>query len=257
MTPMIAFIGVRSSWLMLARNCDLCRLATSSSLPLSWISWKSRAFSTAMAACDANVWQQVDGGRRDRVTAHPVVRGEDPDRATPRDHRDHQDVPRAQGGEGRVGRSEPQLWRQGMLVVEEQRRAVPARRGQRAGLPEGDRQAFQRLPFLGSEAGARAEREGVARWRERPHVQPVEPDHLPGRVEHARQLLAERERLLERGGEPVELVHVAGKALQLASLLLELTEEPRVLDGEGRLGGEGREKRATTSARELARAGCG
>ena len=57
-TPMMALSGVRSSWLMLARNCDLWRLATSSSRPLSWISWNRRAFSTATAACAANVWRR-------------------------------------------------------------------------------------------------------------------------------------------------------------------------------------------------------
>jgi len=36
--------GVRSSWLMLARKSDLCRLAASSCLPFSSISRNSRAF---------------------------------------------------------------------------------------------------------------------------------------------------------------------------------------------------------------------
>ena len=34
----MALSGVRSSWLILARNCDLCWLATSSWRLLSWIS---------------------------------------------------------------------------------------------------------------------------------------------------------------------------------------------------------------------------
>ena len=69
-TPMMALSGVRSSWLMLARNCDLWRLATSSSRPLSWISWNRRAFSTATAACAANVWRRstVCGGIASRLT---------------------------------------------------------------------------------------------------------------------------------------------------------------------------------------------
>src|SRR5437867_2377921 len=42
--PITAFSGVRSSWDMLARNSDLCRLAISSSRPLPSISRNRRAF---------------------------------------------------------------------------------------------------------------------------------------------------------------------------------------------------------------------
>ena len=42
--PMMALSGVRSSWLMLARNCDLCSLASASCRLLSSISLNSRAF---------------------------------------------------------------------------------------------------------------------------------------------------------------------------------------------------------------------
>src|ERR1700687_6160946 len=49
----MALSGVRSSWLMLARNCDLCLLATSSCRLLSWISSNSRTFSMAMPAWSA------------------------------------------------------------------------------------------------------------------------------------------------------------------------------------------------------------
>jgi len=48
--PMMALSGVRSSWLMLARNCDLCWLASSSWRLLSWISSNSRTFSMAITA---------------------------------------------------------------------------------------------------------------------------------------------------------------------------------------------------------------
>src|SRR6516225_7769596 len=41
----MALSGVRSSWLILARNCDLCWLASSSWRLLSWISSNSRTFS--------------------------------------------------------------------------------------------------------------------------------------------------------------------------------------------------------------------
>ena len=52
---MIAFRGVRSSWDMLARNSDLCWLATSSWRLFSSISRKSRAFWMARADWVANV----------------------------------------------------------------------------------------------------------------------------------------------------------------------------------------------------------
>src|SRR6516164_74917 len=51
----MALSGVRSSWLILARNCDLCWLATSSWWLLSSISWNSRAFWMASADCAAKV----------------------------------------------------------------------------------------------------------------------------------------------------------------------------------------------------------
>ena len=41
-TPMMALSGVRSSWLMLAKNCDVCWLASASCRLLSWISSNSR-----------------------------------------------------------------------------------------------------------------------------------------------------------------------------------------------------------------------
>src|SRR6516162_10022154 len=51
----MALSGVRSSWLILARNCDLCWLASSSCRLLSWISSNSRTFSIAIPAWSAKV----------------------------------------------------------------------------------------------------------------------------------------------------------------------------------------------------------
>src|SRR5215469_14910391 len=51
----MALSGVRSSWLILARNCDLCWLASSSCRLLSWISSNSRTFSMAITAWSAKV----------------------------------------------------------------------------------------------------------------------------------------------------------------------------------------------------------
>ena len=59
-TPMMALSGVRSSWLMLARNCDLCWLASASWRLLSWISSNSRTFSMAIAAWSAKVVIKLD-----------------------------------------------------------------------------------------------------------------------------------------------------------------------------------------------------
>src|SRR5262249_44002849 len=52
--PMMALSGVRSSWLMLATNCDLCWLANSSWRPFSSISWNRRAFLVASTDLAAN-----------------------------------------------------------------------------------------------------------------------------------------------------------------------------------------------------------
>ena len=46
-SPMMALSGVRSSWLMLNTNCDLCSLANWSWRLLSWVSSISRTFSIA------------------------------------------------------------------------------------------------------------------------------------------------------------------------------------------------------------------
>src|SRR5499425_1745871 len=55
-SPMMALSGVRSSWLTLETNCDLCSLASASCRFLSWISSNSRTFSMAITACSANVF---------------------------------------------------------------------------------------------------------------------------------------------------------------------------------------------------------
>ena len=63
---MMALSGVRSSWLMLARNCDLCWLAISSWRLFSWISVNRRTFSMAITAWAAkasrsSIWRGVKG----------------------------------------------------------------------------------------------------------------------------------------------------------------------------------------------------
>ena len=82
MKPMMALSGVRSSWLMLARNCDLCWLATSSSRPFASISWNSRAFWIASTDWAAKVWSSChdlgEKGSRARAAGRPGRRGADP-----------------------------------------------------------------------------------------------------------------------------------------------------------------------------------
>ena len=78
--PMIAFSGVRSSWDMFARNCDLCWLATSSSRLVSSTCWNRRAFSIARTDWLANVWSRSttacgnSPGVLRRITSAPTTR---------------------------------------------------------------------------------------------------------------------------------------------------------------------------------------
>src|SRR5262249_52693180 len=76
--PMMALSGVRSSWLMLARNCDLRSLASASCRLLSWISSNSRTFSMAIAAWSAKVDTSstcfsVNGRASERVNVRTPV----------------------------------------------------------------------------------------------------------------------------------------------------------------------------------------
>src|SRR5262245_56401567 len=57
---MMALSGVRSSWLMLATNCDLCSLAPASCRLLSWISSSCLAFSIAIRAWSREGRDQLD-----------------------------------------------------------------------------------------------------------------------------------------------------------------------------------------------------
>ena len=240
-TPMMALSGVRSSWLMLARNCDLWRLATSSSRPLSWISWNRRRVLDRDRGLRGERLEEVDGVGRDRLAADPVVGGEDADWVPTRDHRDDQEVLRPQGGESRVGRAQAEFEVAAVPVGVEQRRALAVRRGQRAGLPEGDGQVRQRLPLRPREAGSRpsvsASPSGVSvqTWR---------------RSRRTTWRAASRTRAscspsesgsCKRGREPLELLHVPGEALELSALRVDLAEQASVLDCEHGLGREGLE----------------
>ena len=219
------------------------RLAASSCRLLSAISRNRRAFSRRRGLGGEGL-EEVDGLRRNRLPAVLVIGGEDADGAAASNHGDDQEAPDAQPGEGRVRRAEAESGRQRVLLAEEQGRALPAHRPQRPGVVEGDRHALQGLPVVGRRAGAgpSREREAVRLGGQRPDVDPIEAHDLAGRVEDARELLSERERLLQRGRDPVELLQVAGETFQLAALVVDLLEQPRVLDGQNRLGGKGLEE---------------
>ena len=83
--------GVRSSWLMLARNCDLCWLAISSWRLFSWISVNRRTFWMAITAWAAKVssssiWRGVKApgsGLRSRMRRRRRPRAASARRATP------------------------------------------------------------------------------------------------------------------------------------------------------------------------------
>ena len=121
LTPMMAFSGVRSSWLMLARNCDLCWLASSSSRLFSSISRNSRAFWIASADC-----------ARTSAAARPVRSENSPRRLPPHDER-ADDPLLAQQRHGEE-RTEPRLAprtcsRRCRLPASGRRGSAPARAG--------------------------------------------------------------------------------------------------------------------------------
>src|SRR5262249_12494226 len=77
---------------------------------------------------------------------------------------------------------------------------------------------------------------------DRPHVGAIDHPRAGGGLEDATELLPEGERLLQRGGKPIELLHVGRQALEFTALLFALAKQARVLNGQCRLGGDGREQ---------------
>ncbi len=186
--------------------------------------------------------QQVDGVGRNRRPAHAVVRAENAHGAPAGDHGADEKRLEPQGGNRRVGRAQSILLRQRVRLAEKQRLAVAVDGRQRARLAEGYRHADQISPVALAEPGPRADHEPVGRRAERPDVEVVEADHLARGVEDARELLREGQRLLERRREAGELLLVARELLEGPALLVDLPEEPRILDGDDRLGREGLEQ---------------
>ncbi len=182
--------------------------------------------------------QQVHGMGGNRSPAHAVVRAENAHGAPAGNHRTDEKSLEPQGGDRRVWETQSILLRQWMRLAEQQRLAVAEDGRQRSRLPEGYRHADQIPPVTLAEPGAGADHEPVGGGAGRPDVEVVEADHLPRGVEDAGELLREGQRLLERRRETGELLLVARELLEGPALLVDLPEEPRILDGDDRLGGE-------------------
>ena len=100
--PMIALSGVRSSWDMLARNSDLCRLAASSSRLFSSSSRNRCAFAMATFDWAASVFMRFTIARRTRPGSSGPPRCRGHVVAPAQGHREHrpQPFPEEEGPEG-------------------------------------------------------------------------------------------------------------------------------------------------------------
>ena len=82
--PMIAFIGVRISWLIVARNALLDSFAASATSRASLTSANSRAFSIAIAACCDSPTRKLRSSSVNGLPARPPHRHH-PDDPSPRE----------------------------------------------------------------------------------------------------------------------------------------------------------------------------
>src|ERR1700752_3533029 len=119
-----------------------------------------------------------------------------------------------------------------MRLAEKHRLAVAVHIRQRARFAKRYRHADQISPVALAEPGPRTDHEAVGAGAGGPDVEVVEADHLTSGVENAGELLAERQRLLQDRRESRELLLVARELLEGPALLVDLPEEPRVLDGD-------------------------
>src|SRR5262245_8269524 len=234
--PMTALSGVRSSWDMLARNSDLCRLAASSWALLSAISRNRRAFWMASADCVAKVRRRstVAGGNSPgalRFTAKP------PRRWPSRDD-GHGDERANSGPEESLAR--PALVRPRHLDVRYLNGLEGDGRLPHHALPLADRRA------AGHHSGGpgRCPLEELLRslvvLEDRPAIEPRElhgPRHDGG--EHRLQI----ERRADRLADLAERGELPDRARQLLRPRLQLLEQADVLDRDHRLVGKGLEQR--------------
>ena len=234
---MMAFSGVRSSWDMLARNSDLCWLATSSCRLLSSISRNRRAFWIARADWVAKV-------RRSSMTSGANAPSGLPDHGEAAEqviladegNREQGPVPSANerathsalGGRGQDVRHLDRL-----LHLRE-----PSGRS----LPFADGRGEHRLDDLGLKMLGGA-------WHEDLALLVVLVDHArvgarelrgPGhdRAQHGPEIQGGTDRLTDLAERP-KLAH---RARQLLGPRFELLEQPHILDRDHRLVGEGLEQ---------------
>ena len=221
---------------MLARNCDLCWLASSSCRPFSSMSAKSRAFWMASTDCAANVSSsdtvasaKAPGARR-RTTSAPID-------AIETDQRDRQQRAVACPVHDAHGRRQPSF-----AQVRHLHRLARRRRLADRPVAEANGLLSDGLDHLLAHAVGGAQPELLAQIAE--HVDGARVGarelHRLGhdRVEHRLQI----ERRVHRLRHLAERLQLLDRARQLARARLHLVEQPHVLDGDHRLVGEGRDQ---------------
>ena len=226
--------GVLSSWLMLARKSDLCRLADSSCRPFSAISRNSRAFWIASADCVANVFSSstISGANGPGVLAVDQQSAEQAVLAQQRD-----------GEEGTISGAEEQLLAHALVAVIE-------RIGDLGRLERDGGASERAIPFAG---GSVADAFGDVLWHVLRRLQPellgtlvvfvdrpaVEPRdlHRPGddRLEHDLEV----QRRTDRLPDLAERRELSDGASERLGTRIQHLEQTYVLDRDHRLTGEG------------------
>ena len=230
---MMALSGVRSSWDMFARNCDLCWLATSSSRPFSSSSWNRRAFWIASADWLAKVWSSSTDARRERAgrlaADHQAAERRGPRAAAARPAAARKPAA-SQRARDAARRSRPRPAMSGDL----DRRRVAAPPDRRRPRPSAERCALGRpLPASAATRRSRAGANSPLGLVELVDRAAVGPESSDGVRDDGRR--APRWRSSDGADRLADLA----ERLQLARLRsLQLLEQPRVLDGDDRLVGE-------------------
>src|SRR5262249_32599449 len=114
--------------------------------------------------------------------------------------------------------------------------------GQRSRLVERDGHPDQSLPVALSEPGLGADQECISSSVEGPDVEAIETDYVACGIKNARELLSQGQWFLESCRKTVELLLVAGESFKPWVFPGEPPKEPRIVDGQSRLGGECREQ---------------
>ncbi len=234
--PITAFSGVRSSCDMLARNSDLCWLATSSSRVFRSSSRNTRALWMATTDWLASVSSRstVSAGNAPgtvrRTTSAPTIASSRRSGSTTIER--HPCAP--QRVDVRVGR----------LGVEIRRLAYLARGGRVAHerLMQPDPDPTQRTDQLVARAGARAQHELLGIRLELEDRAAVRSRELGRARDDRRQDLVEIEGRAHRLADLAERAELVDRSRQLRAALLELLEELDVPDRDRTLGRERRDE---------------